>query len=316
MPTAQLSSDMPSTDVHRIGIVTGEVAPDLSDDGQKLQSVLQARGFDVEPVVWDESSVEWATYDVLVVRSCWHYHIRPAQFRAWLETVDALDVVVLNPPNVCRWNMHKFYLRELEEAGVPVIPTEYVDRGSDVDLDALLERRGWTDAVVKPAVGTSADGVWRVTAPVGSDAIGRFQDHRSKADLLVQRFVPEIARGELSFVFFGGAYCHAFRSVPTTGDFRAHPNFGGTVEPLDPAPGLEVQAREVVSSACDLRSMDPASLAYARVDGVELAGEFTLMELELIEPYLGIGMSDGALDPFAETIVTTLRRRTNAPRGS
>ena len=316
MAAGQLSSDMSSTDVHRIGIVTGAVAPDLSDDGQKLQSALEARGFDVEPVVWDDSSVKWATYDTLVVRSCWRYHTRPAQFRAWLETVDDLDVMVLNPPDVCRWNMHKFYLRELEQADVPVIPTAYVDRGSDVDLDALLERRGWTDAVVKPALGTSADGVWRVTAPVGSDAIGRFQDHRSKADLLVQRFVPEIARGELSVVLFGGECSHGFRSVPATDDFRAHPSLGGSVEPLGPSPGLEDRARAVVSTVCDLRSIDPEGLAYARVDGVELAGEFTLMELELVEPYLGLGMSDGGLERFVETIVSALRRRRNAPRGS
>jgi hypothetical protein len=37
---------------------------------------------------------------------------------------------------------------------------------------------------------------------------------------------------------------------------------------------------------------------YARVDGVEIDGVFHLMELELIEPYLFLGLSDQAIPNY------------------
>jgi glutathione synthase/RimK-type ligase-like ATP-grasp enzyme len=306
--------DMRSEDVVRTGLVTGEAAPDLTTDGQRLQEALRERGHTVDPVRWDEQSVNWARYDCLIVRSCWEYYTNREAFRDWIDTVDECEVIVINAPDLLRWNMHKYYLVDLEHEGVSVIPTEYVDEGSDVGLGAILERAGWTDAVVKPTVGTSSHAVWRVTTPVEPAAATRFRDLVSESDVLVQQFVPEVAQGELSFVFFGGEFSHAYRSFPATDDFRAHPNFGGSVEPEDPPEPLVDQAREVVSAASNVLSLDAAAFVYARVDGVERAGEFELMELELIEPYLGLSMSEGSVERFGEAVVTALRRRTTGRR--
>jgi hypothetical protein len=43
-------------------------------------------------------------------------------------------------------------------------------------------------------------------------------------------------------------------------------------------------------------------LLYARVDGIERNGRLILMELELIEPFLYLGFSEGAIQRFAEAI--------------
>jgi len=39
---------------------------------------------------------------------------------------------------VLRWNLHKGYLRELEAAGVPIVPTVFLERGASPDLDQML----------------------------------------------------------------------------------------------------------------------------------------------------------------------------------
>jgi len=70
--------------VPRFGIVTGEQAPQLTADGQALKSELQERGYAAEPVVWTEPHVSWATFDAVLVRSCWQYYRRPAAFRELL----------------------------------------------------------------------------------------------------------------------------------------------------------------------------------------------------------------------------------------
>lgn len=305
---------MRTDEATRTGIVTGEGAPELTRDGQRLFAALQDRGHTVDPVRWDEPSVNWEQYDCLIVRSCWQYHTDKEAFRDWIDTVDQVSVHVLNAPDVLRWNLHKYYLRDLERADVSVIPTEYVDQGSKEDLGTILEQVGWTDAVVKPAVGTSSHDVWRVTRPVEPPATTRFRDQLAETDVLVQQFVPEVAQGELSFVFFGGEFSHAYRSFPATEDFRAHPNFGGSVEPDNPSETLIKQASRVVTTASSVLSLDATEFVYARVDGVKRADEFELMELELIEPYLGLSMSEGAVDQFVKAIGREHRRRTNAAR--
>ncbi|MFB6071160.1 MAG: RimK family alpha-L-glutamate ligase [Halanaeroarchaeum sp.] len=305
---------MGSNGATRTGIVTGERAPELAEDGRRLLAALRERGHTADPVRWDDQSVNWGQFDCLIVRSCWHYYTASEAFRDWIDGVDRSGIHVLNEPDVLRWNVHKYYLRDLERAAVPVIPTEFVDRGSNADLGTVLERNGWTEAVVKPAVGTSSHDVWRVTRPVDASAATRFHDRLSETDVLVQEFAPEVAQGELSFVFFGGEFSHAYRSIPATDDFRAHPNFGGSVEPEDPPETLVDQASEATSTASSVLSRDETAFVYARVDGLERGGEFELMELELIEPHLGLSTSEGAVDRFVEATETALRRRTSTQR--
>jgi hypothetical protein len=60
-----------------------------------------------------------------VVRSCWDYVPRRAEFLAWAQRVPRLA----NPAEVLAWNTDKRYLRELAAAGVPVVPTTWVAPG-------------------------------------------------------------------------------------------------------------------------------------------------------------------------------------------
>lgn len=298
-------SPLPTT---RVGIVTGEAAPNLSENGQALLAELRERGLSAEPVLWSDSQVDWSAFDALVVRSCWEYHTRPDCFRDWLRSVENTDAVLLNPAEVIRWNLHKFYLRDLAERGVSVLPTAWVERSTDVDLQTVLRENGWREAVVKPAVGTSSTGVWRTSVAEASDQQERFETLVSDGDVLVQEFAPEITDGERSLVFFEGSFSHAVRSLPTTGEFRSHPSYGGTTEPYEPPREIVSQATEVLQIACDGLGVAPTDLPYARVDGIERENDLLLMELELVEPYLSLDASEGALDAFADAIVSQLER--------
>ena len=50
----------------------------------------------------------------------------------------------------------------------------------------------------------------------------------------------------------------------------------------------------------------PAGCLFARIDGIELSGRFTLMELELIEPSLYLRIDAGAPERFADAIASLL----------
>lgn len=292
-----------------LGIVTGDSVPELTDDGTQLCAALRERGFEAAPVVWSDRSVEWSRFDALVVRSCWQYYERPSAFREWIRTVGEAGVQLVNPPEVLRWNAHKFYLRDLEDAGVDVLPTAYVPRNGDAKLEAILEERNWKEAVVKPAVGTSSHDVWRLSAPPTATERERFRAALAEGDLLVQAFAPEINEGELSCVFFGGEYSHATRSIPAADDFRGGPEHGNTLESADPSESVVSRCQSAVSTAAEHCGIEIEEIVYARVDGLRVDGAFRLMELELIEPYLNLGRDDGRVERFADAIESALPSR-------
>jgi hypothetical protein len=281
----------------RIGLATFTGVPALTADDQLLAAELRGRDSYVEALVWDDPGVRWAELDALVLRSCWDYHQRPAEFLAWMERLQREGVKVWNPPALVRWNSHKSYLRDLEAAGVAVLPTAWLSRATPRDLHALLEERGWREAVVKPAVSASAHGTWRTGLDRATEDQPRLDELLSHAEVLVQPLAPEVSRdGEWSFVFLGGEYSHAVLKRPAAGDFRVQRELGGSEAALEPPPALLVQARAVTARP-------PGSWLYARVDGIDRGGALTLLELELIEPVLFLGMEVGAARRFASAIL-------------
>jgi hypothetical protein len=284
-------------DQMRIGLATFAALPELTADDQLLAEELRRRGARVEALVWDDPAVRWADLDVLVLRSCWDYHTRPDEFLDWISRLEREGVRVWNPPALVRWNAHKSYLRDLGDTGVPVVATAWLARAMPADLRALLEERGWRDAVVKPAVSASAHGTWRTALDRAGEDQARLAEALSRADVLVQPLAPEVARdGEWSLVFLGGAYSHAVLKRPAPGDFRVQSELGGSEAAAEPPAALVDQARAVTRSI-------PGPWLYARVDGVDREGVLTVLELELIEPVLFLGRHPAAPGRLADALL-------------
>lgn len=308
----------PAARSHRIALATHRAAPEATDDDHRLIASLSRQcAVRVEVVPWDAVTINWERYDAVVIRSTWDYHLHRARFVAWAERLGARGVAVWNPAAVVRWNTDKRYLRDLERGGVPVVPTEWIRRGSGVDLASVLRRRGWSRAVVKPSVAATAFRTW--TVGTADSASTRHEAALSvvlaDADALVQPFLEAVVReGEWSFVYFAAstgslAFSHAVLKRPARGDFRVQEEFGGSAIAAIPAAALRRQADE---AAAALDRIAPGPLLYARVDGVVSDGShappgtFLLMEAELIEPVLFLGSAEHAADRFATAVTQTL----------
>ena len=293
---------------HHIAFVTCEPLPDVHGDDRLVADALQRRGFEVTAAVWSDPAVEWRRFASVVIRSSWDYHLDDGRYDGWLRRCAAEQVNLWNSAEAVLANLDKRYLADLEDAGIAIVAIEYVRRGQTRSLQALLERRGWTRAVVKPAVSASAHGTWRTSVATAAADQRRWEDDLLQRSLLVQPFADEVVTsGEWSIVFFAGEYSHAVLKTPAAGDFRVQEELGGHAEPAEPSPAMVEQARQVLSHA-------PGPLLYARVDGIERDGAFLLMELEINEPFLYIGSSSGAAERFADAIVRTTGRTPRWPR--
>ena len=271
----------------RLALVTCERFPDLAPDDCLALPELAARGVEAEPVVWNDPAVLWERFDAAVVRSTWDYQRDPQRFRGW---IDGLRIPLWNPPHVLRWNLAKTYLLELP---VPAVPTVLL---GERELEAVLDERGWEQAVVKPAVSASADFTFRVRR---GEPLPDLAPLRARGGVLVQPFLPEIQQGEWSFVFFGGRFSHALVKRPRSGDFRVQEQFGGLHQATQPAPELLQQAVRALQAA-------PGPTLYARVDGCVVDGRLLVMELELLEPSLSLSLNAAAPARFADAILEIL----------
>lgn len=280
-----------------VALVTYSELPDLNPDDHPLRATLTARGARVHAVRWDDPHADWSAFHVVVLRSCWDYHRRTAEFRDWLTARDRGGTHLWNPPAVVRWNLDKSYLRGLDLAGVGVPDTIWLEPGPAPDLAALVAARPWQRAVVKPRISLSAHDTWvtdRTSATRDQERFARVVEERGA---LVQEFMPEVTgSGELSLVYVAGRYSHAVCKRTGPGDFRVQRQYGGSDEP--------VQASAVALDGADRALLAvPGPWLYARVDGVERGGRFVVMELEMIEPELFLAWSEAAVRQLAEAIL-------------
>lgn len=279
----------------RIALATCRDLPRLTPDDRILRDELLRYGFEVETALWNAEEIQWNSFDLVMIRSCWDYHLHCDRFLSWAEDLDRTGVTLWNPLPVVCWNAHKRYLRDLQAAGVAVVPTCWPTAGAET-LSDIFRRTGWDEAVVKPAVSASAHQTWRVGRDEAVDHENELARALEQGEVMVQRYLPEITgQGEWSLIFLDGAFSHAALKLPKPGDFRVQPDFGGTVIRGEPSPSLIAGAEQAVRAV-------PLPWHYARVDGVETAEGFLIMELELIEPALYFAQGPGAAGTVARLI--------------
>jgi glutathione synthase/RimK-type ligase-like ATP-grasp enzyme len=283
--------------VKRIALATCDKHPYLTEDDRALIAHLASRGISAEPAIWTDDSLSWDSFDAVIVRSCWDYHLKPEQFLEWIASLTG--VRLCNPPDLLRWNADKIYLRDLEQRGVAVVPTLWPEER--VSLGEEMKRVGWRKAVVKPRISATAHRTQLISAADAHLAQPLLEELQRGPGAMVQMFVEEISTcGEWSMIFFHCEFSHAVIKKPKAGDFRVQNDFGGTSECAEPPAAVLEAAAKAVQAAGEVP-------LYARVDGVESGGRFLLMELELIEPMLFLKSEAGAAERFAEAIAKVVR---------
>ncbi len=284
--------------MNRIAFVTCSTKPDFADDDLETVKLLRQQGISVQPIPWDRDPPDWQSFDKVIVRSCWNYHLHPDKFTKWLDTLEAQRINLFNPVSVIRWNLHKKYLQFLSQQGVPLPPTTWLTNGTSLHLASFMEEQRFEKIVVKPAISATAHNTFVTTLSEAAHHQAGFSYLLQKNDLLVQQFMNEVQQeGEWSLIYFNKKFSHAVLKRPAPNDFRVQDNFGGTSSFLEPPQFALHQAEKIIS-------LIDEPLLYARVDGIISNDQFLLMELELIEPVLFLIHSEKAANKFVEVILS------------
>ncbi|GHA71915.1 ATP-grasp domain-containing protein [Pontibacter akesuensis] len=271
------------------------------EENSTLLHLLSQKGLNISLEIWDDPAVDWAKYDVVLLKAPWDYFEKINAFYAWLNKLEQLEVRVLNPIKTVRWNADKRYLLELQEKGVGVVPTFWLEQGTSLNVAAVFEQLQASKLILKPAVSGAAKNTFALTEAEAQDKAASIDALLQQESFLAQPFVPEVqAKGEWSFLFFNGEYSHTVLKTAKPGDFRVQHFFGGTVHTPEPPAHLLETAHNIVDNYAQ-------GCLYARVDGVEVNGELVLMELELIEPFLFMATSEGAFERYYEALLTQLQ---------
>jgi hypothetical protein len=293
----------------RVALATCSQLPDLDKDDVPLIAALAERGVTAEPAVWDDPAVDWQAYDLVVVRSTWDYSPRHDEFLAWARSLPK----VANSAEVIEWNTDKRYLRDLEAAGIPVIPTIWLDPARHLSKRAVHTRMpAFGDFVVKPVVSAGAKNTGRYQ-PVSAQSRAKAIAHavRLLDDgrwVMIQPYVTSVdTAGETCLIFIDGELTHAVRKnalltgpAEDTSELYAEEeksSFEATPAQIDVAERALAVAREATG----------AEFTYARVDLVSGDdGVPMVIELELTEPSLWMKYGTGVEEKLADAVVKLL----------
>ncbi|EFA82209.1 hypothetical protein PPL_04632 [Heterostelium album PN500] len=293
--------------VKRIGFVTSTAFPNLDEDDH-IMVKNAINQYECEYCIWDDNEVQWQSFDLLIIRSVWDYVHKFELFKRWMKKIELLGIQVLNDFNIIRWNWNKNYLKELEQAGVSIVPSLFVESTSipksllqyaQEGIQLKKFNKNQYKFVLKPCVGASSYGTYQFTLDNWSDYQQEFSNLVKVSDMIIQPFVETIqSDGETSFIFFNKKFSHSIVKHPSKDDFRVQENYGGTYEKNK---NLTQDEIDIAQSIMDYVGKK-GKILYTRIDMLRYNNRLCLSECELFEPTLYFMNDDKIAKKFVSMI--------------
>lgn len=284
----------------QLRIATIRPLPEPDPDEPLLLAALEGREIAARMVSWRDEDEPWEAPIATVLRSTWDYPQAPEAFEQWIDRVEKSGKL-LNPASVLRRNIHKRYLLELEQHGIPIAPTVLIEKSSTTSVADLMAERKWDKIVIKPAISAAS---W-MTLSFTREQQQHAQEYletmtvQLKRDALIQPYMPEVIHhGERSLVWIDGKFTHSVRKGVRLAKQSENVALAEITDDQ-----LVLAKRALEEFAGD------APILYARVDLLkDDAGQQRVMELELLEPSLFLEQHPPALERFATALARFVKK--------
>lgn len=259
-------------------------------------NALKEKNLSVVKKDWNDSIFDWETTRSILFRSTWDYFDKFELFKKWFNKTKN-KCLMINSTETIEWNIDKHYLLDLQEHQIPIPNSEFIKRGSSIDLSLLMQKKNWNEIVVKPTISGAAKNTYRLKKEEIIQFGPTWEKLIYKEDFIVQEFQNNvITEGEVAMIVIGGKFTHAVLKKAKEGDFRVQDDFGGSIAIYNPSEEMVKLAEKCT------RILTPIP-SYARVDIIwDNLGELAVSELELIEPELWFRLNPNAAQKLAQHV--------------
>ena len=278
--------------INRINIVTTKAVSfsDMESENTSMAKALEKYGFEVSLADWHDlyktiSTQKRLSIGPLLIRTVWDYPKYYDEFQDFIRLLREANIMMVNPANIIQWNIDKRYLFELQDAGFPIVPCEFVKAGSIV-----YGKNG--QSVIKPVIGLGA---------CGAKILNEGDSLIAQVDSLINPFRTSVYEGEVSVILISGKPVLFIRKIPASSDWRVQPEYGGKYLFESTMP------KEVTDLAEKLyryiyNRFESKYLLFMRVDMLRNDNSWEILEFEAIDPSLYGAVSSFAVDALAHSI--------------
>ena len=241
----------------RDNVLTALAAPITVEDRPKGQHFT----------LGEERRVDLSTQDVVLMRQDPPFDMNYITITHLLERIHPRTLVV-NPPAAVRNAPEKILVTEFPELMPPTLVTR--DRAM---IHAFRKEHG--NIIVKPLYGNGGAGVFRLDPNDRNLAsLHELFTSMSREPLIVQKFLPDVSKGDKRVILVDGEAVGAINRVPQTGETRSNMHAGGRPEKI----GLTARDREICAA------IGPTLREKGQVFvGIDVIGDY-LTEINVTSP--------------------------------
>ena len=245
---------------------------------------------------WDDKDFDWSHTKAVIFRTTWDYFHRFEEFEKWMAATSE-ECQMFNSYEQIMWNIDKIYLEELDNKGIRIPSTYFIQQGDKRSLKEICSLHKWKEFILKPNISGAARHTYKLNQKNIAEHEELFQKLIQHEDFLLQEYLESITdRGEVSLMVIGGEFTHAIHKKAKKGDFRVQDDFGGTLHDYSP------NEEEIDFAERAIGSLEEVP-AYARVDLVwNNQSQLCISELEMIEPELWFRKNPSAADILASFV--------------
>jgi len=227
---------------------------------RETQVVARVRPLEVRPVpgnhftLGESRNFELASADVVLMRQDPPFDMAYITATHMLERIHPATLVINDPFHV-RNAPEKLFVTNFKGVMPPTLIT------SDRD-EIRAFRAEHKDIVLKPLYGNGGAGVFRLKpGDENLNALLEMFTQFYREPVVVQRYVPDVRKGDKRIILVDGVAIGAINRVPAEGEARSNIHVGGRAEPVELSPrdrvicetiGPELKARGLIFAGIDV----------------------------------------------------------------
>lgn len=271
-----------------VAIVSCDKWKNKSLEDLYLKHSLNKQNCKVDIISWEDKTIDYSKYDLIIIRSIWGFQENKTKFENWLNMLETQKIKVLNPINVIKNNydkeiqfdiLNKYNIETIKTFFLPInknIKSLILDLKTNNDLENNL-------IVLKPTISEGSKDVYLVgdnryefnNIIDINEVYNKYKNNKSK--LMVQPFMKEIFDGEYSICCINNKITHGiikYKNAFTKTNMIKY----------IPADKIDHKIIEIVNNILNIKEYKDN--LFLRIDFVKQEKKFLVMEVELLDPNL------------------------------